>query len=77
MTHKIDQRGKLRENPFAYQIAKDGRVLIYWNERLIMTVKGQAAGKLLGKLDAANEADTQLILAKATGHFKHGNERRT
>lgn len=76
MTRKVDQRGKLGEQPFAYQTTKDQRVLIYWNQRLIMTLKGQSAAKLIAKLVAADEAGVQLILAKATGHFKHGNERR-
>ncbi|MCA0456026.1 MAG: hypothetical protein LCI00_18760 [Chloroflexi bacterium] len=72
---EVDKRGKLGSQPFDFQITKDKRVLIYWDNRLIMTVKGQAAAKLLGKLDGADESSIQLALAKATGHFKHGNER--
>lgn len=72
---EVDKRGKLAEKPFDFQITKDGRVLIYWDNRLIMTVKGQAAEKLITKLDGADESSIQLALAKVTGHFKHGNER--
>lgn len=72
---EVDKRGKLEEKPFDFQITKDGRVLIYWDNRLIMTVKGQAAEKLITKLDGTDESSVQLALAKVTGHFKHGNER--
>lgn len=72
---EVDKRGKLEEKPFDFQITKDGRVLIYWDNRLIMTVKGQAAEKLIIKLDGTDEISVQLALAKVTGHFKHGNER--
>jgi hypothetical protein len=72
---EVDKRGKLEERPFDFQITKDNRVLIYWDNRIIMTLKGQAAEKLIAKLDVADEAAIQLALAKVTGHFKHGNER--
>ena len=72
---EIDKRGKLEEKPFDFQITKDQRVLIYWDNRIIMTLKGQAAEKLIAKLDGADESVVQLALAKVTGHFKHGNER--
>ncbi len=72
---EIDKRGKLEEKPFDFQITKDQRVLIYWDNRIIMTLKGKAAEKLITKLDSADESAVQLALAKVTGHFKHGNER--
>jgi hypothetical protein len=65
----------LEAQPFDFQITKDNRVLIYWDNRIIMTLKGEAAKKLIVKLNGADEATIQLALAKVTGHFKHGNER--
>ncbi|MBA3870670.1 MAG: hypothetical protein H0X30_16140 [Anaerolineae bacterium] len=72
---EVDKRGKLEEKPFDFQLTKQGRVLIYWDNRIIMTLKGDAAKKLITKLDGADEIAVQLALAKVTGHFKHGNER--
>ena len=72
---EVDKRGKLEAQPFDFQITKDERVLIYWDNRIIMTLKGDAAKKLITKLADADEATIQLALAKVTGHFKHGNER--
>lgn len=71
----IDKRGKLDENPFEYQITKDNRVLIYWANRLIKTLKGKEAEKLIARIESADEKDIQLALAKVTGNFKRGNEK--
>lgn len=74
--NKIDERGRLEEQPFDYRITKDQKVLIRWNGRLIMTLSEKKATKLIASLKNADEREAQLLLAKATGHFKHGNERR-
>jgi len=72
----VDKRGKLDDEPFDYRETADRRVLVYWNGKHIMTVKGEAAAKLLAKLADADEKDVQLALAKITGNFKHGNEQK-
>ena len=72
---QVDKRGKLEAQPFDFQITKDRRVLIYWDNHIIMTLKGQEAAKLISKLEGADETVIQFALAKVTGHFKHGNER--
>jgi hypothetical protein len=72
---EVDKRGRLETQPFDFQVTKDNRVLIYWDKRIIMTLKGEAAKKLIVKLDGADETATQLALAKVTGHFKHGHEK--
>ncbi len=72
----IDQRGKLEENPFDYQITKDQRVLLFWNDKHIKTLAGQEARKFIDKIGALDESAAQLLLAKVTGNFKRGNERR-
>ncbi|MEZ4670881.1 MAG: hypothetical protein R3E39_23505 [Anaerolineae bacterium] len=72
----VDKRGKLEEAPFDFQITKDGKILIYWGGKIVTTLSGDAAQKLAPKLDTTDESAIQLALAKATGHFKHGNERR-
>lgn len=42
-----------------------------------MVVKEKDAERILGRLQAVegNTIEEQLILAKITGNFKHGNER--
>ena len=71
----IDQRNILDEEPFQYQVFKDFKVQIYWNKKPAMLLKGLAAQELLKKLEKSEGKDIQLVLAKATGNFKRGNER--
>ena len=59
---------------FSYQSAK-GKVRIFWDNRTIMTLSGQKAADFLAKAEGLDEAELQLLLAKLTGQFKHGNER--
>jgi hypothetical protein len=72
---EIDKRGKLAEQPFTCQITKDGKVFIHWQGKMITTLRGKAAGKFLKSMKDASPAQAQLLMARATGHFKHGNEK--
>ena len=40
-------------------------------------MSGRKADEFVSKISGADEKEAQLIMAKATGHFKHGNERQT
>lgn len=71
----IDRRGKLADEPFTYRATKDGKVLVSWGGRVVTTVAGAAAARLITQLAGADDAATQLLLAKVTGHFKRGTER--
>ena len=72
-----DARGQLDAEPFAWRTTKDGTVFVTHQGRAAVTVSGPAATALLGKLREARDAKAeQLLLARATGNFKRGNERR-
>jgi hypothetical protein len=71
---EIDKRGKLAEAPFAFRATKDGKVFIHWQGKLVTTLRGGAAEKFLKSMADANPAQAQLLMARVTGHFKHGNE---
>ncbi|MHB8630056.1 MAG: hypothetical protein ACYDBJ_26295 [Aggregatilineales bacterium] len=79
MNSEVDRRGKLDEQPFDYQITKDGRVFISWNRKRVSGAVDHAAAKLIALLlrldEQGDEANIQLALAKVTGNFKRGNER--
>lgn len=68
------------EDPFDYQITKGGQVLISRGGRRVAVVAGARAARLLAALESAaangDEAAAQLALAKVTGNYKRGNERR-
>jgi hypothetical protein len=73
----IDARGRLDDEPFSHRSTKDGRVLVAFHGRHVTTVSGRRAQRLRSDLErtAGDVAQIQLLLAKVTGHFKHGNER--
>ena len=74
-SQRIDRRGRLDEAPFAYRTSKEGKVFISWHGRQVTTLNGTAARKFVAAIGAADEHQAQLLMARATGHFKHGNER--
>ena len=71
----IDQRGVLEGEPFSYRATKNGTVFISWHGKTISTLKGKPAETFLAKVEGADAHAAQLAMARATGHFKHGNER--
>ncbi len=72
---EIDKRGRLQKEPFTFRTTKDGKVFIHWHGKQIMILKGTSADKFIASIAHADTQQAQLIMAKITGHFKHGNER--
>ncbi len=70
-----DQRNVLSGVVFKYLAGKNGRVFIYWHQKLIKILAGEEARKFLDRINGLEHHDAQLLMAKVTGHFKHGNER--
>jgi hypothetical protein len=61
---------------FGSQATKDGRVRISWRGRVVTTLAGAAAARFVNQAEGADEETVQALLARATGNFKRGNERR-
>jgi hypothetical protein len=62
---------------FSYRVFKDGCVRVAFHGRDVVTVAGRDADRLRAQLEQAPHEDAeQLLLAKITGNFKRGNERR-
>ena len=72
---ETDARGKLVDDPFSWRETKAGELMISRGGRVVQTLGGAAAVKLLKALNAADDLQEQLILAKSTGNYKRGNER--
>ena len=66
----------LEDDPFEYQVTKSGVLLIRRGGRTIMELGGKKAAALIPKLGRDDNADQQL-LARATGKYRHGNERQS
>ncbi len=60
---------------FAFTATKDGRVRIAHHGRVVTTLGGEAARRFLARAERADADRLQHLLARATGHYKHGNER--
>ena len=67
----------IEDFPFAYRATAQGKVLIYWHRKQVMILKEARARAFLARIAGAHEAEQQLIMAKITGNFKHGTERRS
>jgi len=63
----------LDDDPFDWRATKDGQLLVSRGGRVVTTVRGGAAAKLLGRLERAGDEEAQHLLARATGNYKrHG-----
>ena len=65
----------LEQPRFSYRATKDDAVHISYRGRTIKHLKGSAAARFLRRVENTTIREQQLAMAKATGHFKQGNER--
>ncbi|MDF2904689.1 MAG: hypothetical protein K0R34_10 [Herbinix sp.] len=72
---EVDKRNKLDEEPFSYNVSKDKKVFIFWHDKMVMILKEKDRDKFLARIENADSKEAQLIMAKVTGNFKHGNEK--
>ena len=70
-----DFTSTLDSNPYSWKEIK-GEVRISWKRKIVTVLRKESALKFLDRISGANEREAQLIMAKATGNFKRGNERR-
>ena len=66
----------LEDDPFGWRAVSGGQILVSRGRRVVTTVRGRAAAALLARLEQADEATVQQLLARATGNYRRGNERR-
>ena len=70
-----DERGRLVGDPFDYRVTKRGGVLVSRGGRVVMTVGGGTAARLIVALQRADDSQAQQLLARASGSYRRGNER--
>jgi len=66
----------LATDPFDWRATADGKVFISRGGRQIVVVAGAAGVKLAAQLDGVSELAAQQLMARATGNYRRGNERR-
>ena len=61
-------------NGFAYVVQQQGAVVVIRHHgRVASTLRGTAAARFLAEVE---HGDPQQLMARATGNYKRGNERR-
>ena len=76
MIEDEDIGDSLAGEPFSWRASKDGKVFISHQGRQVMILKGGAAARFLARVQSADTLAAQMVMAKFTGNFKRGTERR-
>lgn len=66
----------LEDDPFDWTVTHAGQVRVFRGGRLVVVVAGTAADRLSAQLETASPEQAQQLLARATGNYRRGNERR-
>lgn len=61
---------------FAWVRRKNGEVVITHHGRQATVLRGAKADAFVDDASAATDGDLQALMARLTGNYKHGNERR-
>lgn len=64
------------DHGFSFRRTKDGQVFIRREGRIVVTLRGDAAGGFLSEIEGASIIEQQQAMARVTGNYKRGNERR-
>ena len=72
---QVDGRDRLADEPFSWSRRADGTVIISYRGAPVTALRGKSAARFLDRV-AAGESSAQGLMARATGNFKRGNERR-
>ena len=65
----------LADEPFSFLTRADGTIVIRYRGAPVTLLRGKAADRFTTRLDTADAAGAQQLMARATGNFKRGNER--
>lgn len=77
MASSGDNRSGLEDHPFSYIETGQGKVLISWRGKEVTVLKGSKAISFLARISGLDVREQQMAMAKITGNFKRGNEKRT
>jgi hypothetical protein len=62
---------------FTYEVRRTGEVVLSHRGRAAGTLRGDAAARFLAEIESTGGGDAaaQLVMARATGNYRRGNER--
>lgn len=71
----MQEPGEPHDLGFTYRVRKNGDVEIFHRGRLASTLRGNEADDFKQEAEDQGSAETQQLMARVTGNYKHGNER--
>ena len=72
----VPRTDPLADEPFSWLTRADGTIVISYHAAPVTLLRGRAAERFTTRVTGADAAAAQLLMARATGNFKRGNERR-
>ena len=60
---------------FTYRVRRSGEVEIFHRGRLASTLRGNASEDFKQEVQDETSAESQQLMARVTGNYRHGNER--
>ena len=66
----------LANGPFSWLSRADGTIVIRYHDAPVTLLRGKAAEKFALRVSGAEGPAAQQLMARVTGNFKRGNERR-
>jgi hypothetical protein len=66
----------LAGEPFSFQARADGSIVIHYHAAPVTILRGKTAARFVVRVSDADAPTAQQLMARATGNFKRGNERR-
>ena len=71
-----NRRTSIDDGAFDHHERKDGTVVISYKDRPVTTLRDSEAAKFARRIENLEGREAQLLMARVTGNFKRGNERR-
>jgi hypothetical protein len=71
----VESPDPLASMPFSYGSRADGSIVISYHTAPVTILRGRSAERFATRIADADAAASQQLMARATGAFKHGNER--
>ena len=75
MNNPVDKKSVFDNEVFTYRITKDKKVFISYHGKQVVILSSNKALNFIEEIKNSDDFNAQLIMAKATGNFKRGNEK--
>jgi hypothetical protein len=62
---------------FTFEVRKSGEVVIRHFGRVAVVLRGRPAARFVAAAETADDIELQARMARLTGNYKRGNERRS